>query len=253
MKKPRSLRDVLRSLTGAELLWRFETTDPEFQGPIALELGRRKCREAVPLLMARLSSPDARLREAAAEALGRIGDASVGAGLLRLFEDASQPEAVRDTCAFALGRLRFEPAVTALISALTDLSRTVRVCAVAALAAIGREEIRRDIELVSEVERDPQVRQAMQRAAASLGSSVQPEGVPAPSTTATDLPQEFPPAWLSPNLTPMAPPELPKVHGMGHQKLPAAWVKSARILRREIVPEQRGLQGTFNEVPGAAA
>ena len=264
MRKPKSLRDLLRSSSDAELLWKFQTADPELQGPIASELGRRKCKEAVPSLRARLSAADARMREAAAEALGRIGDPSAGDDLLALFEDYTQPEAVRDTCAFALGHMRFERAMNALVSALTDSSRTVRICAAAALAAIRRGEAREDLELISLVEQDSEVREAMKRAAASLDGRAQRARFPAPPAAEPDREQAFALTPPPSNVGALAPPRLATPGKMEQLKPPT---ETQDVNEQQEVPESirsvevpRGqptptcaLPKIFNDLPKAAA
>ena len=263
MSKPKSHRDLLRSSSDAELLWTFQTAGPEFQGAIASELGRRKCKEAVPSLRTRLSAADAHMREAAAEALGRIGDPSAGDDLLRLFEDSTQPETVRDTCAFALGRIRFEPAATALVSALTDNSRTVRICAAAALAAIGREEARDGLESISLVEQDLEVREAMKRAAASLGGRPQRARFPAPPTAEPDHKQAFALTPPPSNVGALAPPQLatpnksgrrkqsPEIQELPEYEVPES-IKSVKIPSGQP-PPIRASREIFNELPKAAA
>ncbi len=93
-------------------------------------------REAAELLRALLDSPEPDVRSAAAEALGKIGDRSAGDELARLLADAKQPVFVRDTCAYALARLAYAPALDVLISALRDPNETVRNCASAAVSVI---------------------------------------------------------------------------------------------------------------------
>lgn len=161
-KAPANLRDALQSEADAELLLLLEKSDAEMQARICFEFGRRQSNGAVEPLRKRLKSEDALLREAAAEALGKIGDPSVGEDLLRLFSDENQPVPVRDTCAYALGRLAYKPAVQKLLAALADPSSTVRSCAVAALSTIGDAEIRGPVEIALETEREPTVRRAMQ-------------------------------------------------------------------------------------------
>jgi len=76
------------------------------------------------------------VRAAVAEALGKIGDDSVGSDLARLLADQHQPVFVRDTCAYALARLAYAPALDILLVAVKDPHATVRTCAVSAIAAI---------------------------------------------------------------------------------------------------------------------
>ncbi len=103
---------------------------------IAGELGRRGSRQAVEPLRSLLSSEDADLRAAAAEALGKIGDASAGGELTLLLSDEQQPVFVRDTCAYARARLAYAPALDVLRAAAQDPRPSIRNCASSAIAAI---------------------------------------------------------------------------------------------------------------------
>lgn len=161
-KKPSSLRDLLQSETDAELLLVLEKSNQETQARVCFELGRRQSKAAVESLRRRLTSKSALVREAAAEALGQIGDPSAGDDLLRLFSDRTQPVPVRDTCAYALGRLAYKPALPKLLTSLADPTPTVRSCVVAALSAIGDAETRGPVQIALQTERDVSVRRAMQ-------------------------------------------------------------------------------------------
>src|SRR5208282_1699033 len=83
-----------------------------------------------------LSSDDARLRASVAEALGKIGDDCVGGDLALLLSDEQQPVFVRDTCAYALARLAYAPALDVLRAAARDPHESIRNCASSAIAAI---------------------------------------------------------------------------------------------------------------------
>jgi HEAT repeat protein len=161
-KKPSSLRDLLQSETDAELLLVLEKPNQEMQARVCFELGRRQSKTAVESIRRRLTSKGALVREAAAEALGQIGDSSAGDDLLRLFSDEAQPVPVRDTCAYALGRLAYKPALPKLLASLSDPSPTVRSCVVAALSAMGDAKIRGPVEIALQAEGDVTVRRAMQ-------------------------------------------------------------------------------------------
>jgi HEAT repeat protein len=164
----RNLRDVLRAEDESRLLYSLEIAAADLQAKIAAELGRRRSKAAVEPLRHRLKSEETGLREAAAEALGRIGDLSAGEDLLQLFSDRRQPASIRDTSAYALGRLRYRPAIPELLSALADPSASVRICAVAALAAIGDVTARERIQLAWAAEQEPKVRNSMRLALRSL-------------------------------------------------------------------------------------
>ncbi len=134
--RKKTLRDQLRLRSKKLLLADLAAGDPERQRKAAFEAGRRAMREAAELLRALLDSPEPDVRSAAAEALGKIGDRSAGDELARLLADAKQPVFVRDTCAYALARLAYAPALDVLISALRDPNETVRNCASAAVSVI---------------------------------------------------------------------------------------------------------------------
>ena len=170
MRRPKTVRDLLQNEEEGRLLYLLDTTEPLLQAKISLELGRRGIKASIEPLRRRLSSPDSQLREAAAEALGKIGDPASGADILRLFKDTQQPTSVRDTCAYALARLGYRPAVPALISALADSSESVRVCAVAALAATGDRNVVEPIKLALQTETHTTVRAAMKNLLASVKS-----------------------------------------------------------------------------------
>jgi HEAT repeat protein len=71
MSRAESLRDYLERESDEVLLWQLGSSGPERQRRIAFELGRRRASKAVPDLRKLLASPEARVREAAVEALGR--------------------------------------------------------------------------------------------------------------------------------------------------------------------------------------
>src|SRR5438552_1826558 len=106
VKQP-NRRDLFRRVADSELVFLLGTAEFETQRVVSHELGRRRSKDAVPLLIHRLATPDLKLREAAADALGLIGEQMGGPALLALFADTAQPEHVRDTCAYALARLAF--------------------------------------------------------------------------------------------------------------------------------------------------
>jgi HEAT repeat protein len=134
--RKKTLRDQLRRRSKELLLADLSAADPETQRKAAFEAGRRGMREAAESLRALLDSSEPDVRSAAAEALGKIGDRTAGDELARLLADEKQPVFVRDTCAYALARLAYAPALDVLISALRDPNETVRNCASAAVSVI---------------------------------------------------------------------------------------------------------------------
>lgn len=157
----KTLREILRRQSDAELLWNLDEKPADVQAKICLELGRRRTKDAVAKLRLRLGSPNAALREAAAEGLGEVGDPSVAEDLLKLLLDRGQPEGVRDTCAFALAKLKYSPALAELASALSDPAPSIRLCVTAALAAILSPVVRNRVEQALVIESEPAVRDAM--------------------------------------------------------------------------------------------
>ncbi len=186
MKCAGTLRDALRKESDTQLLALLERSGAYLQERAALELGRRRLKRAIGPLRVRLSSPDARVREAAAEALGEIGDPVAGEDLLKLFADRRQPEGVRDTCAWALARLRYRPALAQVCTALGDPSPSVRACSVAALAAIGDPSVCGRVEAALRTERDENVKSALARLLKRLKSAAR-AGAHVPSVSRRPL------------------------------------------------------------------
>jgi HEAT repeat protein/energy-coupling factor transporter ATP-binding protein EcfA2 len=89
---------------------------------------------AVPALSNALNSSDVRIRQNAAELLGRIGDPSSALSLLSSLADTN--ENVKDRAAQALQELG-EDAIPRLIAAIDDTNATVRYNALMELARLG--------------------------------------------------------------------------------------------------------------------
>ena len=121
--------------------------DARAAGPLSRKLGhpdqavRRDLSRAmaalgsasVDALLAALAGPDSLAREAAAEALGLVGDARAARPLAGALEDKNAR--VREKAAWALGRIKvFSPA---LIAALEDEATPVRAAAAEALRLIN--------------------------------------------------------------------------------------------------------------------
>lgn len=136
MKSKVEIRDRLRREPDERLVSSLLRSDPEIQRKIAYELGRRGASGAAAALRILLRSSEPEVRAAAAEALGRLNDHASGNPLTELLADQTQPTFVRDTCAYALARIAYSPALETLIAALNDPAETVRSSASAAIAAI---------------------------------------------------------------------------------------------------------------------
>ena len=98
-------------------------------------LGHLSYRPALPRFITLLTDESPWVRRAAARALGHVGDASAVGPLSRRLTDESP--LVRRSAAYALGALRARPAVSALIRALEDSDPLVRRNAAWALGRIG--------------------------------------------------------------------------------------------------------------------
>lgn len=84
-------------------------------------VGKRELHAALPMLVHALNDPDSGVRCEAADALGRMGDPSMGYDLFKRFAVENDPS-VRFWLLLALGRTRYAPALPALIKALADTS-----------------------------------------------------------------------------------------------------------------------------------
>ncbi len=134
--KKRTVRDELRATDTALLINELAIASPDRQTKISAELGRRGAKEAIGPLQSLLDSDVPEVRATAAEALGKIGNERAGQALTRLLGNRTQPDFVRDTCAYALARLGYAPALPTLIDALNDPSESVQRCARSAIRAI---------------------------------------------------------------------------------------------------------------------
>ena len=116
----------------------------DVQEAICGELGDREDASSARVLINALSTPSARVRAAAIEALWQIGAREAGPPILQLFLDRTQPVGVRDAAAYAIGRLGYIGAKPALERALPNENGTVAACVLGALAeleVLGHEAI----------------------------------------------------------------------------------------------------------------
>jgi putative membrane-bound dehydrogenase-like protein len=156
-------------------------------------LGRFGAREAVPALLTRLGGPDAAVRAAAAEALGRIGRLEGVAPVLR--EHLDDPDVgVRKAAIAAEARLRDREAVADLMR-LADADDT-RYEAMMALADVSDVKALQ-IYLRGLADRSPEMRQASARAMKRIREDA------APILDELALRRELPPSAL---------PELRKIY-----------------------------------------
>jgi CubicO group peptidase (beta-lactamase class C family) len=149
-----------------KLVAALKDADPLAREAAAQALGRigPAAEAAVEPLVAAFSDEDLHLRGAAAVALGRIGSAAVPT-LVRALEDPSAE--VRWSAAIALGRVgpAGRAAIPALITAVADTSENVRYVAAVALGDLGSAAAEAVPALVeAQHDRDGYVRAAARRA-----------------------------------------------------------------------------------------
>jgi HEAT repeat protein len=162
MSDPKTFRDALRREPDRGLLAALNSLEPESQRKIVFELGRRKVRAAIPILRRLLqTTSDVPLRTALIDALGRIEDPIVAPDLLTLLTDEKQPPQIRDSCAYALGRMHYKSAANALIRCLSDSAASVRLCAAAALYELADPNAWIYAEPLIATESDPSVKNAL--------------------------------------------------------------------------------------------
>lgn len=155
-------------------------------GPVRVRateaLGRLRDRESVPTLCASLPYQPgdhygSEVRQAAVEALGKIGDARATHALSALLSgpERDTDAGCRQAVALALGRIKDPAAVSVLGEALQDVSLLVGEAAAEALGEVGALEA---VPLLAAALADPDGRVAW-RAAASLGRLRHPSALPA--------------------------------------------------------------------------
>jgi len=115
-----------------------ESEDPSLRSRIAEALGKIRCREAVPDLLACLRDTDDWVRRASVEALSSLGAEEHAEDLIRLLNDPV-PETRKAVCR-VVSRLEGETGDASIESLLADPSPEVRA---EALRAIQRRAIRR--------------------------------------------------------------------------------------------------------------
>lgn len=113
------------------------TSDPHTQIVLSNILRKQKdTRVARALRRLLQTTPNSRVRSAAAEALGDLRAASAGQELLKLLRDKRQPKYVRDTSALSLGLTGYRLAEKELIRQLSSRERTLRSCSAKALGLL---------------------------------------------------------------------------------------------------------------------
>lgn len=123
----------------AYLVKSLSSSDARVRQSAAEALGKLGQGEAVPWLIAALKDSDLWVRRAAAIGLGHLRDARAAAGLSACLKDKAV--IVRRSAAYALGALRAEAALPALKISLADPDPQVRRNSAWALGRIGRSEV----------------------------------------------------------------------------------------------------------------
>jgi hypothetical protein len=106
------------------------------------DLGDEDSAKALPKLLGALADKDPRIRGAAAEALGEVGDASAVEPLGKMLSGDADSD-VREAAAEALGEIGSPNAVPALRAGLKDADEDVREAVVDALGSIGGPDAER--------------------------------------------------------------------------------------------------------------
>ena len=106
------------------------------------DLGDEDAAKALPKLLGALADDDPRIRSAAAEALGEVGDVSAVEPLGKMLASDADSD-VRESAAEALGEIGSPAAVPALRAALKDGDEDVREAVVDALGEIGGPDAER--------------------------------------------------------------------------------------------------------------
>jgi HEAT repeat protein len=132
---------------------------------------------SLPGLLAALADPDPAVIAAAADAIGNSAydqalpeelRRELGDRLLALMTDDAQPREVRTASQYALGLLRFEPALPALIAALDDDEAMIRWNSAEALAHIGDPSAAPALRQRAEREQHPRVMRFLETALQEL-------------------------------------------------------------------------------------
>ena len=103
-------------------------------------LGYKADKQAVPVLLTALQDLDEHVRSSAADALAKIGEESTGQPLFKQYQREVPSSPVRSLILAAFGAVKYTPAISTLISALTDADEAVRLCAAWALGALQAHE-----------------------------------------------------------------------------------------------------------------
>ena len=117
----------------------LDDNDPEIQAQTAKTLGEARNKQGIDKLKALLASDNSRVKFYAAEAIGKLGDASAISNLIAMIEKNQDEDVyLRHAGVLALSRLGAEAEMVALA---TDKSKTKRLAAVLVLRRLKSDKI----------------------------------------------------------------------------------------------------------------
>jgi HEAT repeat protein len=165
-----------RDASVAELInvLRTDLPDPDVRYVVIVVLGFRRAKRSVPLLIEALDDPDRGVRDATADALGKIRDPRAGEALMRRLTVEEVPQ-LRHWLVASLGGVGFRPAIPALTRLLADADPVVRGFAARSLGLLLAAEALPAIEDALSRETDGFAVRQMEQ---SLRWFDSPEGVP---------------------------------------------------------------------------
>jgi HEAT repeat protein len=144
-------RNLQKEASVKELVQALEISQIELTRRILCDiLAARRAKTAIPALINCLDDPSPKLKDDAAEALGKIGSLNAGEALLDHFK--KDP---RLWYAVAIGEIGYRVAIPSLIEALKDPSPMVRGGAAWALEELIAFDALKILEIVVKTEEDP--------------------------------------------------------------------------------------------------
>lgn len=135
-------RDFLRGQPDQAVLAEFKDSNSDHMLEVlSREVARRGIRACVGRLLglANTSTND-RVRAAAIESLWRLNATEAAPMILSIFRDRTQSDSVRDTAAYALGRLKYVRALDDLNDSLKRERGTVADCVAGAIQALNEAD-----------------------------------------------------------------------------------------------------------------
>jgi HEAT repeats/PBS lyase HEAT-like repeat len=134
-------RRMIRGATSPELIKSLHLSTTEHARQILFDvLGKRRIKTAVPILGKYLADPSPQIRSSVADALAKIGSPRSGSTLLKHFVENETDVEVLRMLAVALGAVRYQPAIPALIKALSSSDLSLRGSAAWSLGELQAEE-----------------------------------------------------------------------------------------------------------------